>query len=144
MQGLKFSPSTNHGGPCPFPPPPLHFSVATALGSEFTWPSHMFDRLLKMPRVLNKPGFWIWHGFICKGYSEFRICLIMAQYVSIMPEYASVYLNVLQYTWTWLNIAECPWICLKKLFFLCQSSQYAVIIIIINNIIIVTNVIVLL
>ena len=55
--------------------------------------------------VLNKPGFWIWHGCICKNYIEFRICLIMAPYASIMSEYASICLNVPQYAWTWLNIA---------------------------------------
>ena len=46
--------------------------------SEYAWSSCMFDRLLKMPWVLNKLGFWIWHGCICKGYAEFRICLIIA------------------------------------------------------------------
>ena len=85
-------------------------------GSEYAWSSYMIiDRLLKMPLVLNKPGFWIWHGRICKGYTEFRMCLIMAPYALITPEYASVCLNVPQYAWTWLNIAKCPWICLKML-----------------------------
>ena len=82
-------------------------------GSEYAWSSFMFDRLLKMPRVLNKPGFWLWHVCICKGYAEFRIRLIVAPYVSIMPGYASVCLNVPQYAWTWRNISECPWMCLK-------------------------------
>ena len=40
-------------------------------GSGYAWSSYMFDRLLNMPPVLNKPGFWI-----CKGYAEFRICLL--------------------------------------------------------------------
>ena len=47
--------------------------------SQYAWSSYMFDRLLKMPQALNKPGFWVWHGFKCKGYAEFRIFLIMAQ-----------------------------------------------------------------
>ena len=72
--------------------------------------SYRFDRLLKMPPVLNKPGFWIWHGCIYKGYAEFRIYLIMASYTSITPEYTSIWPNTPQYTWTWLNIPECPWI----------------------------------
>ena len=38
-------------------------------GSEYAWSSYIFDRLLKMPPVLNKPGFWIWHSCICKGYA---------------------------------------------------------------------------
>ena len=42
-------------------------------GFDYAWSSYMFDRLLKMPRVLNKPRFWIWHGCICKGYAGFRI-----------------------------------------------------------------------
>ena len=71
-------------------------------GSEYAWSSYMFNRLLKMPRVLNKARFWIWfYGCICKGYAEFRICLIMAPYASMTPEYASLCLNTLQYVWTW-------------------------------------------
>ena len=102
-------------------------------GSEYASSSYMFGRLLKMPSVLNKPEFWIWHGCICKGYGEFWICLIMAPYPSITLEYASIYLNVPQYAWTWLNIPEClwmyeyPWICLNKQFWLCHGSKYAAI-----------------
>ena len=88
-------------------------------GSEYACSSYMFDRLLKMPPVL-KAGFWIWHGCICKCYAVFWICLIMAQYASITPQYASICFNVPQYTWTWLNILErswmyeYPWIWLNK------------------------------
>ena len=82
-------------------------------GSEYTWLSDMFDWLLRMPQVLNKPGFWIRHGCKCKGYTEFQICLTMAPYASIMPQCASVWLNLPQYAWTWLNIVEFLWICLK-------------------------------
>ena len=64
--------------------------------SKYTFSSYMFGRCLKMPPVLNKSGFWIWHGCICKGYAEFLICLIMTSYASIMPEYASLCLNVPQ------------------------------------------------
>ena len=53
-------------------------------GSKHAWLSYMFDKLLKMPQ----PEFWIWHGCICKGYTEFQICLIMAPYTSVMPENA--------------------------------------------------------
>ena len=28
-------------------------------GSKRAWSSYMFDRILKMPQFLNKPGFWI-------------------------------------------------------------------------------------
>ena len=28
------------------------------------------------------------------GYTEFQICLIMTPYASIIPEYASVFLNI--------------------------------------------------
>ena len=88
-------------------------------GSEYVWSSYMFDRLLKMNWVLNKPGFWIWHDCICKGYPEFRICLIMASYASIMPEYVWICLNPLNmpghgYFWMSLNMPECLWICLMN------------------------------
>ena len=64
---------------------------------EYAWSSYMFDRLLKIPRVLNKPRFRIWYGCICKDYREFRICLTMALYASITPENASICLNIPQY-----------------------------------------------
>ena len=82
-------------------------------GSEYTWSSYMFGRLLKMPWVTNKPGFLTWHGYICKGYAEFQICLIMAPYASIMSGHASICLSVSQYAWTWLNTAEYPKIWMK-------------------------------
>ena len=83
--------------------------------SEYAWSSYMFNRVLKclfMPQVLNVSEFQIWYSCICKGYTRFWICLDMAQHDS-MPEYASICLNAPQYAWTWLNSAECPWICLK-------------------------------
>ena len=69
-----------------------------------------------------------WHGCICKGYIDLWICLNVAQCALIMAEYTSICLNVPQYTWPWMNIAEYPWICpkmLNKLFWLCQRSHYA-------------------
>ena len=80
-------------------------------GSEYTWSSDMPDRLLKMPRVLNRPGLWIWHGFICMDYAEFRIRLNMAPYVSIMPnmpEYALMPPSKLEHGWIMLMAWECP------------------------------------
>ena len=85
-------------------------------GSEYTWSSYIFDRLLKMPWTLNVPGLWIWHRYIWKGYTEFWIWLNMTQYASIMPGYVTICLNVPQYAWdenSWmsvLNIPENGWI----------------------------------
>ena len=73
--------------------------------SEYAWSSCIFDRLLKMSLVLVK------HCCINKGYAEFRICLIMTPYASIMAQYASISMSL--NVWTWFNIAEWPWICLK-------------------------------
>ena len=67
--------------------------------SDYARALNMHDRLLKMPRVLNKPGFCIWHGCISKGYAEFGICLIMAPYTSVMPEYTWIYLIIPQQSW---------------------------------------------
>ena len=75
--------------------------------------------------VLNKPGFWIWYGCICKGYAEFWICLIMAPYASVMPEYALVSLNMPEHGWVFMNVPDYAWKCLNKLFWLCQGSRYA-------------------
>ena len=81
--------------------------------SKCNWSSYMFSRLSKMSWVLNKPGFKIWPGCIRKVYTEFWICIFMAPYASIMPEYSWICLNVHQYAWILLNIAECFWTCLK-------------------------------
>ena len=112
-------------------------------GSQCGWSSFMMDKPLKMPRVGNNPGFWIWHGCICKRYTEFRICMIMAPYISIMPEYDSICLNVQQYIRTRLNITECLWICVTL-----TDSGYARVLDMLRQsydhiIIIVTNVIIL-
>ena len=58
--------------------------------SEYAWSCYMFDWLLKMPQVLNVPGFWIWDCCVCKSHTWFWICLNMAQYASIMLEYALI------------------------------------------------------
>ena len=42
-------------------------------GSEYAWSSYMFYRLLKIPQVLNVPGFLVWHRCICKVYTELNI-----------------------------------------------------------------------
>ena len=49
-------------------------------------PDHlkMFDKFLKT-WVLNKPGFWVWHGCICKS--------------STMPEYCWMSLNTSENNW---------------------------------------------
>ena len=92
-------------------------------GPEYACSSYMFERLLKMPPVLNKPGFWIWHGFIWKGYAEFIICLIIWLH---RPQHALImFLNMPEHDWILLNVPECPWKCLNKLFWRYQGSQYA-------------------
>ena len=48
-----------------------------------------------------------------KGHAEFRICLIMAPYASLMPEHAQIYLNIpliclnmTEYCWISFNMSE--------------------------------------
>ena len=87
-------------------------------GSEYARSSYLFVRLLKIPQVLNAPGFWIWHSCICKGYTEFWICVNMLQYTLMflsMPKHGLILLNDLKYTQK----------CLSSLCWLCQSSEYA-------------------
>ena len=87
----------------------------------------------------------MWHGCICKCYTEFQVCLIIIPYASIIPEYASINLNAPQYAWKWLNIADCLWICLEMPeytvllmpgFSICRDIVYNDIIIIVTNVII--------
>ena len=61
---------------------------------------------------------------IDKGYAEFWVCLNMAQYTSIMPEYALISLNMPNHDWKLLNVSEYAWKCLNKLFWLSQGFQY--------------------
>ena len=61
----------------------------------------------------SKFGFWIWHGCIHKGLDRVLNMSKYGSFPSVIPEYTSICIIVPQYVWTWLNIAECPWICLK-------------------------------
>ena len=96
-------------------------------GFEYSSSSYMFDRLLKIPQILNVPGFWIRHGCVSKGYTEFW----MSIYSSIcfnnawMSQYASMSLDMHKHGSILLNVPEYAWKFLNKLFWLCQGSQYA-------------------
>ena len=70
--------------------------------------SYMYGKLLRIPQDLNVSEFWIWDGYICKGYTELWIRLNLTQYALTVPKCASICLNVTHYSWTWFNIAECP------------------------------------
>ena len=53
---------------------------------------------------------WIWYGYISKVY---KWVPNMSDYGSIRFNNVWICLNISQYTWTWLNIADCPKICMK-------------------------------
>ena len=72
-------------------------------GSEYAQSYYLFDNFVKMYPLLNKPGFWIWHSCIGKGYAEFQICLNM-------PEYTLISLNFPYHWWTLLNVPQYAWI----------------------------------
>ena len=98
--------------------------------------------LLKMPRVLSRLGFWIWHGCIYKGYTVRSL----SDYDSIRFNNAWICLNITQYPWIYLNMTEYCWMSLNmpqkslnKLFWYVRVLniwQYSY-----NNIIIVTMVV---
>ena len=60
-------------------------------GPQYTWSSYMFDKLLKMPQVLNKPGFWIWHSHMAQGLRRVRN---MSDYGSIRLNNAWIFFNI--------------------------------------------------
>ena len=79
----------------------------------------MFNNILKMPRVLNKSGFWIWHAGICNDtlvYATIRRVPRMSDYDFIhlnnawiylnMPQYLSICLTMVEYCWMFLNMPE--------------------------------------
>ena len=77
-----------------------------------------------MPLVLNMTGFWMWHVRICKTYTEFRICLNIAQYASMIHENARIRLYMSYSSWICLNMAGyCGmlWICLKNAWINCSG-----------------------
>ena len=100
----------------------------------------MLHRCLKMPRVVNVPSFWIWHGCISKGNAEFWICRNKAQHASVMPQYvkmsqyAFIFLNMVEYCWIFLNMPANAWIncsdrakvfkCLKYILNSWQGFEY--------------------
>ena len=45
----------------------------------------------------------------------------MSDFGSIRLSNPLICLNIPQYTWTWLNMAEYPWKCLNKLFWSCRD-----------------------
>ena len=61
------------------------------------------------------------YGFICNSYSEFWICLDIARYATIMPQYALIPLSMPEHGWILLkslNMSENVWIN-------CSDSQHA-------------------
>ena len=87
--------------------------------SEYAWLSHMFERLFKMPWVLNNPGFWIWHGCMRVTQSSEYIWLWLH-----MPKYTLISLSMPEHGWILVNTPEYAWKCLNKLFCLYERSQY--------------------
>ena len=55
------------------------------------------------------------YGFICNSYSEFWICLDIARYATIMPQYALIPLSMPEHGWILLNVPKYVWKCLNKL-----------------------------
>ena len=113
--------------------------------SEYARALNMHDHLICLTgfwrclRFLNKPGFWIWHSCICKGYTEVRICLNMAPYAWIclnMPQCPSICLKMVVYCWMSLNMPEKARINCSDYARVLNMQRYSY-----NIIIIVTNVI---
>ena len=82
--------------------------------------SQMFGRVVNMPLVLNKSGFWICLWFwICQSsflnVPRFWICrfLNIPGYTWISPKYAWLYLNMSECVCICLNIPQYGWICLN-------------------------------
>ena len=74
----------------------------------------MFDRVRKVPWVLNMPGFWICLWLWISQCSEHTKVLNMSvfwiyqssEYAWIIPEYAWLCLNMSEYAWICLKLAE--------------------------------------
>ena len=102
-------------------------------GSEYAWWTDRFDRLLRIPEVLKS------HCFLNMSHlfmEEFWICLFMAPYALIMPQYALMCFHMPEHDWILLNGPEYVWINCSYSAMVLNMLQYSY-----NNIIIVTNVI---
>ena len=101
-------------------------------GSEYAWWTDRFDRLLRIPEVLKS------HCFLNMSHlfmEEFWLCLFMAPYTLIMPQYALMCLHMPEHDWILLNDPEYVWINCSYSAMVLNMLQYSY-----NNII-VTNVI---
>ena len=74
------------------------------------------QQVFKDTSVLNKAGFWMWQGCICKGYAGLPICLIIVSYASII-------LNIRQFALILFNMRENGWILLNFPKFLKTPEQ---------------------
>ena len=82
-------------------------------GSQYVQSSYMLHRVVTIRRVLKVQGFWICHGCICKGYTEFWICLNMThmpQQCLNMPQYTLLSLDMSEHGWILLIVPEYAWI----------------------------------
>ena len=76
---------------------------------ENAWMSVFYVRVLNMPDYFTcLTVFWMWHGCICKGYTDLRNMskLNMPQYTLMslsMPEHGEILLNDPKYTGKYLN-----------------------------------------
>ena len=70
-------------------------------GSEYARSSNMFDRFLKILWVPNIPGFWVWHGCLCKDYIEFWICRNMSPYTLMS-------LSMSEHGWIMVDVPGIP------------------------------------
>ena len=101
-------------------------------GSEYAWWTDRFDRLLRIPEVLKSHCFLnMSHVFM----EEFWLCLFVAPYTLIMPQYALMCLHMPEHDWILLNDPEYIWINCSYSAMVLNMLQYSY-----NNII-VTNVI---
>ena len=73
-------------------------------GFKYAYSSYMFGRLLKMPPVLSKPRFWIWHGCV---FEYVWLWLHTLQERLNMPQCALMSFNVREPGWIFLNVPEC-------------------------------------
>ena len=68
------------------------------LSSEYAWSSYMFNRLLKMPRVLNMTRLYIWGLHRVLNMSEYGSTCHNNPWIYLtMPQYPSVCLNMSEY-----------------------------------------------
>ena len=82
-------------------------------GTEYAWSSYIFDKTLKMSRVVNNPMAWLYMQGLHRALNKSEYCSMCLSNTWIclnMHWFPSICLSIVDYCWMSLNMPENVWI----------------------------------